>query len=271
MGRPRIEFEASRREKDGLSEMGEANGKEALLVADHDAATRQLVTVAVREAGWSGEILEAATGASALALATERPVVAAVLDVEMPMLDGVKAAEAIWNYCKELPIIFYSGETPPPPVIKRASLIRKGQLDRLMAALTVMLGNKLERPQCDLPDAIVLQALLAAHDDNPLMIIGLEGEFKFANAAASELYDLPYPARGSLFDERNALTESRDGGTFPFARALKTGLPVIDQIMLRQNDGSVSTATVTAVPHRAIDGELTSVSLYTRHESILNS
>jgi len=249
-----------------------SEGKHALLVADDDAATRELVTVVAVRAGWSGEILEAGSGASAVALATEAPVVAAVLDIEMPMLDGVKAAEAIWNYCHELPIIFYSADAPPPPVLERAAAIRKGQLDDLMAALTVMLGSKLDRPHCDPPDAVVLQALLAARDDNPLMIVDTEGKFRFANCAASYLYALPYPARGSLFDQSTVVSESgasRSADTLPFARAIETGLPVHDKVRLRQHDGSIVIATVTAVPHRAVDGELTSVSLYTRHESIL--
>lgn len=253
--------------------MSGMNGREqALLVADDDAATRELVKAVAVRAGWTGEILEAASGASAVALATEAPVVAATLDIEMPMLDGVKAAEAIWNYCRELPIIFYSAEVPPPSVMERAAAIRKGQLDDLTAALSEMLGAKLDRPHCDPPDAVVLQALLAAHDDNPLMIVDTEGEFRFANCAASHLYGLPYPARGSLFDQSNVLSESgasRPADTLPFARAIGTGLPVHDKVRLRQPDGSIVIASVTAVPHRGVDGELTSVSLYTRHESIL--
>ena len=244
----------------------------ALLVADDDPLTREFVKILAGEAGWSGAMLEAASGAGAVALANEAPVVAAVPDVQMPTLNGVKAAEAIWNYCPELPIIFYSADLPPKPVTQRAAAIRKGQIDDLLAALTMLLGSKLERPHCDPLDAVVLQALLAAHDDNPLMIVDTEGEFKFANCAASHLYNLPFPARGSLFDQSNALAESgasRAADTLPLARALATGLPVYDQIRLVQEDGSVTIARVTAVPHRAVDGELTSVSLYTRQESVL--
>ena len=250
----------------------------ALLVADDDPLTREFVKILAGEAGWSGAMLEAASGAGAVALANEAPVVAAVLDVQMPTLNGVKAAEAIWNYCPELPIIFYSADLPPKPVTQRAATlrkgaaIRKGQVDGLLSALTALLGSNLERPTCDPLDAVVLQALLAAHDDNPLMIVDTEGEFKFANCAASHLYNLPFPARGSLFDQSNALAESgasRAADTLPLARALATGLPVYDQIRLVQEDGSVTIARVTAVPHRAVDGELTSVSLYTRQESVL--
>ncbi|HZG36952.1 MAG TPA: response regulator [Gaiellaceae bacterium] len=256
-------------------EVSETNGgQQALLVADDHAPTRALVRALVGEAGWSGEILEAASGAGAVALATEGPVVAAVLDVQMPTLDGVKAAEAIWNYCHELPIIFYSSDVPPPPVAQRAPAIRKGQVDDLLAELTALLSGDLDRPRCDPLDAVVLQALLAAHDDNPLMIVDTEGEFKFANCAASHLYNLAFPARGNLFDQGNALAESgasRAADTLPLARALATGLPVHDQVRLAQEDGSVTVARVTAVPHRAVDGQLTSVSLYTRQESIRTS
>jgi CheY-like chemotaxis protein len=112
----------------------------ALLVADDDPLTREFVKILAGEAGWSGAMLEAASGAGAVALANEAPVVAAVLDVQMPTLNGVKAAEAIWNYCPELPIIFYSADLPPKPVTQRAAAIRKGQIDDLLAALTMLLG-----------------------------------------------------------------------------------------------------------------------------------
>lgn len=244
----------------------------AVLVADDDPATRELVKLVASQAGWTGEIIEAESGAGAVALATQAQVVAAVLDIDMPMLDGVKAAEAIWNYCPKLPIVFYSSDEPPPPVLQRARAIRKGRLDDLTAELAALLAKKLERPNCDPPEPIVLQALLAARDDNPLMVVDPGGEFKFANCAASELYDLPFPARGSVFDQSTAVSASgarRGAESLPFARALETGLPVHDQVRLRQADGSTVVARVTAVPHRAVDGELTSVSLYTRRESIL--
>jgi CheY-like chemotaxis protein len=244
----------------------------ALLVADYDRTTRELVKVVARQAGWAGDILEAASGAGAFSLATEAPVVTAVLDAQMPILDGVKAAEAIWNYCPGLPVIFYTSEPLHGPVLERAQAIQKGKLDELTRALTALISGNPARPPCDAPDAIVLQALLAARDNSPLMILSPSGEFKFANAAACQLYELPYPARGSHFDELNALYasgKSREVRSLPFAQAIETGHPVEDEVRLQKGDGTVVTARVTAVPHRAVTGELTSVSLYTRPETII--
>jgi PAS domain-containing protein len=164
-------------------------------------------------------------------------------------------------------VIFHTADPPAGPVLLRTRAVPKGSVDELSAALAAVVKESPPRPECEPPDIVVLQTLLAARDDSPLVVLNPDGEIMFANLAAAALYGFPFPARRRRFEQLNALDNSggrREPGTLPFAQVLETGLPVEDQVGLRQRDGSVMTVKITGVPHRAVSGEITSVSLIAR-------
>jgi CheY-like chemotaxis protein len=86
-----------------------------VLVVDDDPAIRLLCSINLKLAGLDLDILEAADGRRALAIArSERPDLV-VTDVKMPQLDGFQFAEELRRDARtrEIPLIFLSGETQP--------------------------------------------------------------------------------------------------------------------------------------------------------------
>ena len=83
------------------------NGR-LVLIADDEDDILALVGTVLRGAGF--EVVEARDGAEALAIATERPLRAAVLDVSMPEMDGLEVLRRLRAHgptC-DLPIILLS-------------------------------------------------------------------------------------------------------------------------------------------------------------------
>lgn len=80
-----------------------------VLVADDAAEARRLWSIWLRQAG--AQVLEAANGEQALAMAQEHQPDAIVLDMEMPVLDGYGAARALRRTGTDIPIIGLTGHT----------------------------------------------------------------------------------------------------------------------------------------------------------------
>lgn len=87
-----------------------------ILIAEDDADLRTLVATALRRDGY--EVIEAFDGAQALELAGSNPVALAVLDINMPRVDGVEVAERLRAGEEGPPVIFITAHT------RRASLDR---------------------------------------------------------------------------------------------------------------------------------------------------
>jgi len=82
--------------------------RRALVVDDEPLLRRQVAEIV---AGYGfDEILEAENGAQAVELATHQEILLVVMDVGMPVLDGITAAEKIGNV-KPLPIVLVTANT----------------------------------------------------------------------------------------------------------------------------------------------------------------
>jgi diguanylate cyclase (GGDEF)-like protein len=95
---------------------GATSGRPLAIVADDDDVARLMLTAAAEQAGL--EVAAAADGAAALAIARERPFAIALLDVEMPVLDGYQACEALrqLDHARLAPIVMITGHDDAAPV-----------------------------------------------------------------------------------------------------------------------------------------------------------
>ncbi|SRR6266545_7942921 len=82
------------------------------LVADDEPSIRNLVTRVVRQLGL--DVLAVTNGAAAIAAvqAHRGDLACAILDVMMPVLNGVDAAHAIQGIAPGLPVVLMSGAIP---------------------------------------------------------------------------------------------------------------------------------------------------------------
>ena len=89
--------------------------RKTVLLADDEATVRHLVHATLALGGGPVEVLEARTGAEALALLARRPVDLVLLDVEMPELDGLAACRALKAdpATRHIPVVFLSARTQP--------------------------------------------------------------------------------------------------------------------------------------------------------------
>jgi CheY-like chemotaxis protein len=94
-----------------------------VLIADDDADLRMLVTTALRRQGYT--VIEASDGAEALEMIGEHAPALALLDVNMPQLDGVQVAQKLRAEGCETPFLFITAQT------------RRVDLDRALATRPV--------------------------------------------------------------------------------------------------------------------------------------
>lgn len=77
-----------------------------ILIADDNSAVRRSLRQLLTEPG--RELLEAENGQRAVDLALEHRPDIAVLDLAMPLMDGLQAAREIHQHLPELPIVMYT-------------------------------------------------------------------------------------------------------------------------------------------------------------------
>ena len=107
-----------------------------LLLADDDAGVRALFATLLRAAPGVGSVVEAEDGAEALALAHGRRLDVAVLDMNMPRLDGIEAARRVRALQPTMAIALHSSDVEQ--LRQRAAdlglpLFDKIDFDRLLA------------------------------------------------------------------------------------------------------------------------------------------
>lgn len=87
-----------------------ANEPVELLIADDDAALRSLIAVRARAALAAVAVLEAADGAEAVQLCLQRRPQIALLDVNMPRLDGIEVALVLRELLPGLRLALHTGD-----------------------------------------------------------------------------------------------------------------------------------------------------------------
>jgi response regulator NasT len=93
--------------KDAISNSPDRNAPVRILVAEDEALIRMDLVEMLEEAGYQ-VIAQATNGEEAIALATEHQPDLAILDVKMPVLDGISAAEKIISIAPVLMLTAFS-------------------------------------------------------------------------------------------------------------------------------------------------------------------
>src|ERR1700704_1352463 len=95
---------------------GFAPSRQLILVADDSRTILAMVTARLERAGY--DVLTASSGDEALRLARERQPVLAVLDVEMPGVDGIEVTRALRDDIDlaDLPIVLLTSHATPDAV-----------------------------------------------------------------------------------------------------------------------------------------------------------
>jgi two-component system KDP operon response regulator KdpE len=86
-----------------------------ILVVEDEAPMRRILGLALGECGY--EVLEATTGAQALALAFDRQPALVILDLGLPDVDGVEVARHI-RECSRVPIIVLSARSAESDIVE---------------------------------------------------------------------------------------------------------------------------------------------------------
>ena len=119
-----------------------------ILVAEDDESARDAIAVLLEEDGRFVVAGRAGNGLEALNLAKRLRVDAVVMDIEMPVLDGVEATKLLRAAAPELPIVAVSGHDYEERVleIRRAGAddyVRKARLaDELLRVLAALLERR---------------------------------------------------------------------------------------------------------------------------------
>jgi two-component system NarL family response regulator len=100
-----------------------------VLVVDDDDAVRSLFATLLREAAGVSSVLEAKDGAEAVELGRENQLQVAVLDLNMPRLDGVEAALKLRALQPSLQIALHSSD--PELLRQRAAGLGMPLLDKV--------------------------------------------------------------------------------------------------------------------------------------------
>lgn len=107
-----------------------------LLIADDDPGVRAMYATLLRATAGVTSVIEADDGATAVEVARDHDLDVAVLDLNMPRLDGLAAAVRLRALRPSLQIAFHSSD--PEPLRARAAdveapLFDKGDVERLLA------------------------------------------------------------------------------------------------------------------------------------------
>jgi two-component system response regulator MprA len=119
-----------------------------ILVAEDDPDLRELATRVLTRAGYT--VQAAADGGAALAMAIEHPPRLMILDLRMPVLDGLQLIQALRaeDGFAALPVILHTAYTNEDSRVKVAerlpgvAVVPKGTLPELVEAVAIMLARR---------------------------------------------------------------------------------------------------------------------------------
>jgi CheY-like chemotaxis protein len=241
-----------------------------VVIADDDERTRALLRTILSYSPVVEVVGEAADGAEAVKVALERRADVVVLDVNMPGLDGARAAEVIRTYRPRVKVLFHTAEVDA--ALKRraealdAPILLKGDPEVALHALEELLAPQIERLD---PLVAIVVAALERREGDGVLVTDACGRLLFYDSGAADLLDEPFPASGPLDEllQRHPIV-NRDGSprpleTTPAARALTERRPVKDEVCELRGD-VLRVYEMSAIPVFADENHLVGAAAYVR-------
>lgn len=247
-----------------------------VVVADDHEPSRVLVRSLLGLVQGVEVVGEAANGYEAVVLAQETEPHLVVLDVNMPRLDGLAAAEALLAANPHIQLIIHTSD-PDSRRVRQARRLGidindKADIDGLVERLEAAAAKASATPSAQYRlQAAVFAALLGAVPGQSLIVAEPDGRIAFYNQQAAELVGWPFPpqpvplgeARESVptFDLSGRCLEAHER---PIGRALATRRPVPEEEVVALRDGAFVAVVTGATPLFDERGEFIGVANYFR-------
>lgn len=229
-----------------------------LVIADDEEPMRLLVKTLLSFVEHVEVVAEAVDGEEAVRLVQEHDPDLLLLDVRMPRLDGLAAAEMIRTLRPHTHIVLHSSDADAE-MHRRARTLGLRLLDKMRVEQVV---DTLVQPAVGevraLPDARIEAAILTAltgRATTPLIIVGADGRVPFYNSHAGELLGLPLPPRETDVDtvrQRYRVLRPDDHTPVepdqrPIDRSAREHEPVTETLIVFRN-GTETLCRFTSIP-----------------------
>lgn len=243
-----------------------------VLVADDDQSTRFLVRTLLSFVEQVEVVGEAIDGAEAVQLVVEHDPDLVLLDVHMPRMNGLAAAELIKTLRPQTHVVLHSGEADQQMQQRAArsglQLLDKMQIDRVIDALiSPPPATSIDRPDPRIETAVL--TALTARSTTPVMIIGADRSVPFYNTLAADLLGLPLPARPTDLDTVRRSYQVIDPDTRirieptdrPIERSIAEHQPIAATLIVSRNDTD-TLCRFTSLPFFDDSAEFLGAALY---------
>ena len=241
-----------------------------ILIADDAPAMRELLSVLVETAGIGRVVAVASDGIEAVELSLARSPEVALLDVEMPRLTGLAAAEAIRSARPGTQIVLHTGHDDPEVRARARSLeipLVSKITDADVLAATIAATARSAPAQPVEITAVVLAALERAAQES-VTVVDAAGNAIYYDSRAAEILGLPFPPRTIPHEElrRRAAHVTAEGAARPVEerplfRALAERRVIEDVVYTKRGDAITAWAS-RAVPILDPEGEISAVPVY---------
>jgi CheY-like chemotaxis protein len=245
-----------------------------VLFADDDEASRVLLRVLLEFVDGVEIVGEARDGLEAVELAQETRPQLVILDVRMPRLDGLAAAEVLLAANPGIELVVHTSE-PDSERLRQAERLGirisdKADPEGLVRQVEAAAADAAETPSAqNRIHTAVLAALFGSAPGQALLVSTPADEIVFYNQAAADFLHWPFPPQPKRLSDAydgprvvaprgrwHDLHERRVG------RALSTRRPTSEQVMTIERDGALVQIAVRAAPLFDANGELIGVASY---------
>jgi CheY-like chemotaxis protein len=243
-----------------------------VVVADDHEPTRFLLRTLLEFVPTIEIVGEAATGKDAVALVLEHQADIALLDVEMPVMDGFTAAELIRSNRPSTRIILHTAyadrvKHARAEVLGLTLLVKQG-FEETVAAVAERFDSVKGAGGPAAVEGLVLSAL-AAQGTDAMIVVRADGIIPYYTTGAAALFGLPVPALtttlGDLLEAHplvdrfgEPLAQARN----PLAKALGEQVTDEGELAERLSNGSIRTYWVRAQPIFDLSGTFLGVASF---------
>lgn len=243
-----------------------------VLIVDDDHSTRFLIRTLLSFLEHVEVVAEGGDGLEAVELVIEHEPDLVLLDVQMPRLNGIAAAELIRTLRPHAHVVLHSASANELMHERAAKLdlqlLDKMDVEEVIKALLNPSWNRTSgRPDPRIETAVV--TALTARSTIPVVILGKDRSVPFYNTLAADLLGLPLPPRPSDLDTvreryevlepdtRNPVELSRR----PTERSIAEMEPITETLIVRC-DGTLTLCRFTSLPFFDSSEEFLGAALY---------